>query len=132
METRSAAHPLHALVSRLGDLLSALFRSEVELARAEATAKGWQLALGAGAVIGGSLVALTGVIVLVEGLIAASESWIGIHPALGALMAAIIIMAAAVGLIVAGVRRLRLEGLIPRRTIVSLQRDRRLIEAMRR
>src|SRR3546814_756539 len=124
--------PIQTLFARLGSLLSSLFRSEIELAKAEATEKAWQLAFGAGAIVGGSLIALTGVIVLVEALIAALSAWIGLHPAFGALLATLVIAVAAVCLVVAGIRRLRPSGLVPRRTIASLERDRELIEALRR
>src|SRR3546814_4455274 len=87
MATTPTDPPIQTLFARLGSLLSSLFRSEIELAKAEATEKAWQLAFGAGAIVGGSLIALTGVIVLVEALIAALSVWIGLHPAFGALLA---------------------------------------------
>lgn len=123
---------LGAVFSRLGRLFAALVRNEVDLVKAEASEKAIQLALGAGAVIGGAMVALAGVIVLFEGIVASLRDHVGVHPAFSALAATVLIAVVAGSLVYGAIRRLKPSGLVPRRTIDSLQRDRDLIESLGR
>lgn len=123
---------LSALFGRLGGLFSSLVRSEIDLAKAEAGEKAMQLGLGAGAVIGGAMVSLAGVIVFFEGLVAAMRDFAGIHPAISGVVATILIAAIAGWLVYRGVMRLRPSGLVPRRTMRSLKRDRELVESLGR
>ena len=124
--------PLSAMFAQVGRLITNLMRSELELAKAEAGEKALQLGLGAGAVIGGAMIGLAGVIVLFEAVVDAMRVFVGVHPAFTGLAATVLIAVTAGWLVYAGIQRLRPSGLVPRRTIDSLERDRQLIESLGR
>ena len=111
---------LGGMFARLGQLFTTLIRSEFELAKAEAGQKAVQLGLGAGAVIGGAMISLAGVIVLYEAFVALMREYAGVHPVFSGLGATILIALLAGWLVYSGIRRLKPSGLVPRRTIDSL------------
>lgn len=123
---------LGGMFSRLGSLFTSLIRSELELAKAEAGEKALQLGLGAGAVIGGAMISLAGVIVLFEAFLASMAEFVGIHPVFSGLAATVLIALLAGWLVYGGIRRLKPSGLVPRRTMDNLQRDREMIESLGR
>jgi len=123
---------LGGMFARLGQLFTTLIRSEFELAKAEAGQKAVQLGLGAGAVIGGAMISLAGVIVLYEAFVALMREYAGVHPVFSGLGATILIALLAGWLVYSGIRRLKPSGLVPRRTIDSLQRDREMLDGLRR
>ncbi|MFN4087869.1 MAG: phage holin family protein [Alphaproteobacteria bacterium] len=123
--------PLHALFTQLGQLFAQLMRHELDLAKAEARQKAIQLGLGAGAVIGGAMISVTGVVILFEALVAAMRDFVGVHPAITAILATLLIGAAAGWMVYAAIMRLRPSGLVPRRTLASLERDKALLDRLR-
>lgn len=111
-----------SLVSEALQQLSRLFRSEVALARAELAEKAQQAGRSGAMVAAGGLLAIPSLGMLLIALAA----WLmeaGMRPSLSYLIAAIVGLVIAGGLVWAGINRLKADNLIPRRTLNQLQRD---------
>jgi hypothetical protein len=110
------------LIQQLSEQASRLARQEVELAKAEMSAKGKRLGMGAGAFGGAGLVALFGLGALTAAVIlllsTAVTAW------LGALIVAVVYLA--VGGVLALVGKSKVEGAtppLPERTMASVKQD---------
>jgi hypothetical protein len=113
--------PLSELLSDALNQLSALVRTEIQLARTELTAKAAKAGLGL-AMLGGALAVSIAALVL---LFMAIAEWLDdvIPEGFSLLVSALIAAAVAGGLGWAGLQRLRAGELAPKRTMEQLQRD---------
>ena len=104
------------------DQFSNLIRSEIQLARAEISAKTAQALVGLGLLAGAAVLLIPSLVLLLMALSAFLVE-LGMTPSVGHLLAGILgaLIAGVLGW--AGMNRLRAENLIPSRTIKQLQRD---------
>jgi hypothetical protein len=125
---REDSRSIAELVSDLTEQSSALARKEVELAKAEVTAKGRQLGIGAGAFGAAGVVGLYALGALVAAsilaLATAVDGW------LAALIVALVLAAVAGGMALVGKRRVEAGSPpVPEQAITSTKQD---IEAAKR
>jgi hypothetical protein len=111
-----------ALFAELADETTSLVRKEIELARAELMQNASRIAGGAITLVVGGLVALLGVQALIACAILALALWVA--PWLAALIVGAVILAIGGVMALVGRRRLDLRSLTPRRTLLTLRRDR--------
>jgi uncharacterized membrane protein YqjE len=113
---------LPELFSDALDQFSKLIRNEVQLARAELSAKASEAMTGIGLLVGGAVLLIPALVLLLMALAA----WLvdmGLAPATGDLLAGVLglIVSAILGWV--GMHRLNPSNLTPRRTLEQLQRD---------
>jgi hypothetical protein len=110
------------LISDAVNQLTALVRNEVQLARAEVTAKISMAASGL-AMILGSVAVLIAALVLILMALAAWLVESGLSPSFANLLAGVLGGVIAGGLAWSGISRLKADNLTPRRTLDQLHRD---------
>lgn len=123
-----------SLKELFGDLthsVTTLFRKEIELARAETSEKVSQVALAAGSLAAGSILALAALIVLLQALVIALTE-LGLAPALSALIVGGVVAIVAFGLIYKGMNDLKAKSLAPTRTVESLRQDAHMVKEQAR
>jgi hypothetical protein len=118
---------LKELLSDLTQSVTTLFRTEIELARAETSEKISQAGVAAGAIAGGGILALAALMVLLQALVIALTE-IGLAPALSALMVGGVVAIIAFALIYKGIKDLKASNLAPTRTVEALRRDAHLVK----
>ena len=109
------------LVKQLADQTSTLVRKEIDLAKAEVTQQGKEAGKGIGLLAGGAVVALLGAGTLVAFLVmlldGAIPNW------LAALIVAVVLLAVAAGLALAGRNRLRRATPPAQQTVETVKED---------
>jgi Putative Actinobacterial Holin-X, holin superfamily III len=121
MTMPSDGRPISELLSDALNQLSALIRTEIQLARTEIAGKAVRAAVGL-AMLGGALtVAIGAVVLLLMSLAEQLDNWM--PEALALLLTGIIGAAISGALAWAGLQRMRTDELAPKRTIEQLQRD---------
>lgn len=110
------------LVSDALGQLTALVRSEIQLARTEISDKVGRASIGIGMVAAGAAVAIATLVVLLLAL-AALLAEAGLPIWVAALLSAVVGAGMSAALAWAGVQRLRADALMPRRTMEQLHRD---------
>ena len=119
---RSEDASISELIQQLSEQTSRLARQEVELAKAEMTIKGKRLGIGAGAFGGAGLVALFGLGALTAAAILLLAT--AMSPWLAALIVAVVYLAVAGGLALAG--KSKVESAtppVPERAVASVKQD---------
>lgn len=109
-----------------GDLsrqVSALFRNEVRLARAELSERMGAAGGAVAMLAAGAVLALAALIVLLFALVTWLVEAFEVSPALAALIVGVVVALAAYGLVRVGLSRLKARNLAPRRTVEQLSRD---------
>jgi uncharacterized protein YacL len=113
--------PIGDLVKQLADQTSTLVRKEIDLAKAEVTQQGKEAGKGVGLLVGGAVVALLGAGTLVAFLVmlldGAIPNW------LAALIVAVVLLALAAGLALAGRNRLRRATPPAQQTVETVKED---------
>ena len=121
MTMPSDSRPISELLSDALNQLSALIRTEIQLARTEIAGKAARAALGL-AMLGGAMAVAIAALVLL--LMSLAEQLDNVMPkGLALLIAGLIGAAISGGLAWVGLQRMRAEELAPKRTIEQLQRD---------
>ncbi len=110
------------LVSDALNLVTALFRSEIQLAKAEVAQKAKTAAMGLGLVAGGGILSVA-TLVMVLFTVAALLADAGLSTGVATLIATLLGAAATSGLIWAGLQRLKGEALVPERIMRQIRRD---------
>lgn len=119
-------HTISGLAGGLASDVQDLVRGEMALARAEFDHKLHALLGSAISLVGGALVAFSGLVVLLEGGAAVLTKWM---PAWAALLIVGVVIVAVGGLIArAGLAKLSLRNLTPERTAANLQQDGRILK----
>ncbi|MDA8166122.1 MAG: phage holin family protein [Desulfobacteraceae bacterium] len=114
------------LFSDLTTELSTLFRQEVALARTEISEDVSKVAIGAVSMGAGAIVAFVGLLALVEAAILGLAN--AVPPWLSALIVGIAVTGIGMVLLLMGRSRMLMAELMPRRTVDSLQEDKRLAQ----
>jgi drug/metabolite transporter (DMT)-like permease len=122
---------LKELLADLTHSVTALFRKEIELARAEISEKLSQAGVAAGAVAAGAILALAALIVLLQALVIALSE-VGVAPALSALIVGGVVAIIAFALIYKGMNDLKASNLAPTRTVEALRRDAHMVKEQAR
>ena len=121
--TRPVDHRSNAeLVSDALNLVTALFRSEIQLAKAEVAQKAKTAAMGLGLVAGGAVFAIA-TLVMVLFTVAALLADAGLSDGVASLIATLLGAAVTGGLVWAGLQRLKGEALMPERIMRQVRRD---------
>jgi drug/metabolite transporter (DMT)-like permease len=121
MTMPSDSRPISELLSDALNQLSALIRTEIQLARTEIAGKAARAALGL-AMLGGALaVSIGAVVLLLMSLAEQFDNWM--PEGLALLLAGLIGAAISGALAWTGLQRMRADELAPKRTIEQLQRD---------
>ena len=121
MTMPSDSRPISELLSDALNQLSALIRTEIQLARTEIAGKAARAALGL-AMLGGALaVSIGAVVLLLMSLAEQFDNWM--PDGLALLLAGLIGAAISGALAWTGLQRMRADELAPKRTIEQLQRD---------
>jgi hypothetical protein len=110
------------LLSDAVNQLTALMRNEVQLARAEVSAKISMAAVGLAMILGSVAIVIAALVLILMALAA----WLvegGLSPSLANLLAGVLGGVIAAGLAWSGVSRLKPRNLTPRRTLDQLHRD---------
>jgi Putative Actinobacterial Holin-X, holin superfamily III len=118
---------LKELLSELRQSVTTLFRTEIELARAETSEKISQAGVSAVAIAGGGILSLAALIVLLQALVIALTE-LGLSPALSALIVSGVVAIIACALIYKGLNDLKASNLAPIRTVEALRRDAHLVK----
>ncbi len=109
-----------------GDLsrqVSALFRNEVRLARAELSERMGAAGGAVAMLAAGAVLAVAALIVLLFALVTWLVEAFEVSPALAALIVGVVVALVAYGLVRVGLSRLKARNLAPRRTVEQLSRD---------
>ena len=101
---------------------SILFRSEIQLARAEISGNVASAGIGVGLMAAAGMV-MTAALVLLLVALAAFLVEEGIDPPVADLLAGVIGLIVSGGMLLLGKRRLRADAIVPRKTIDQLNRD---------
>jgi uncharacterized membrane protein YqjE len=116
---------VRSIPERVGDAfeqLSELVRSEIRLARAEVSEKAGQAAVGMGLLFGGLMVLLPALVLLLIAL-AIFLIDLGLSPIAAHVLSGCLAAVASMGLILAGLSRLKPSSLSPDVTIRQVQKD---------
>jgi hypothetical protein len=110
------------LISTGLEQLSALFRSEIQLAKAEMAKKATNAGMAIGLLVGGVAFAMATLVMLLT-TIAMFLVQAGLGAGIAFLLATIIGAAVAAILVSAGIKKLKSETLVPERTVHQIQMD---------
>jgi drug/metabolite transporter (DMT)-like permease len=116
---------MRSVTELLGDLasqVSALFRKEIQLARAEVGEKIGEAGSSVGFLAAGGIMALAALIVLLFALVAGLVE-MGLEAWLAGLIVGVVVALAGYALLRTGLSRLKASNLTPRRTAEQLSRD---------
>lgn len=103
--------------------LSSLLRREVRLARTEVSEKIASVGVGLGLMMGGTGLAVAGLVILLEAGVAGMVNQAGFKPWQAALIVGVAALIVAAILAAIGLSRLKAENLAPRKTVEQFQRD---------
>lgn len=110
------------LISDVMNHVSNLVRKEIDLARAELSENINRAAIAIGLLVGAIVVALVALHVLAAALVAGIAD-LGLDPGWAALIVGVALSAAALGMVLKGVRDLKMTSLAPSRTMKNMRRD---------
>jgi hypothetical protein len=116
---RSATEVIGEVITQLTTLL----RKEVQLARTEMSENMSRLAMGLGLIIGGAVLLIPALVILLQAGVAALVQAYGLAAYWSALIIGGGVLLLGVILLLIGINRLKVENLIPSKTIHQLQRD---------
>jgi uncharacterized membrane protein YqgA involved in biofilm formation len=100
-----------------------LVRKEVQLARAEMSENMSRLAMGLGLIVGGAVLLIPALVILFQAGVAALVEAYGVASYWAALIVGGVVLLLGIILLLIGINRLKVENLIPSKTIHQLQRD---------
>jgi hypothetical protein len=122
MPYRAHEHSVPEIVMDLLSQFPTLVRQESRLARVEISQKITQVGLGIGLVVGGAVLLIPALVVLLEAGVAALER-AGFEPAVAALIAGGAALLIGIVLVLIGINRMKIENLVPDKTIHQIQQD---------
>lgn len=121
-----ATIPNRGVPDIIADLMkefSSLLRREVRLARTEVSEKIASVGVGLGLMMGGTGLAVAGLVILLEAGVAGMVNQAGFKPWQAALIVGVAALIVAAILAAIGLSRLKAENLAPRKTVEQFQRD---------
>ena len=116
-----SGRPVAALLTDLAGETSTLVRQEIALFKAELSEKLTRMGVGAGALAAGGVIAFSGWLALLAAAILGLSH--AVAPWLSALIIGVVVIALGAGLALFGKSRLKVNALVPRRTLNSLRED---------
>jgi uncharacterized membrane protein YqjE len=119
------ANPNRSIADVLRDViaqLTTLLRKETELARVELSENVSRAAIGLGLIVGGAVLLIPALVILLQAAVAALEQN-GMRAAEATAIVGVCALVLGFILVAIGISRLRVQSLIPNKTIQQLQRD---------
>ena len=116
-----SGRPVAALLTDLAGETSTLVRQEIALFKAELSEKLTRMGVGAGALAAAGVIAFSGWLALLAAAILGLSH--AVAPWLSALIIGVVVIALGAGLALFGKSRLKVNALVPRRTLNSLRED---------
>jgi hypothetical protein len=112
-----------AIIGDLFSQLSLLLRKEAQLARAEVSENMSTLARGLGLVVGGAVLLMPALVILLQAAVAALTDGYGLSSYWSALIVGGVVLILGIILLLVGFSRMKLENIMPNKTVNQLQRD---------
>jgi hypothetical protein len=103
--------------------LTLLVRNEGRLARVEISENVTKVAAGLGLVVGGAVLLIPALVILLQALVTVMVQQLNMTPPLAALIAGGIVLVVGLILLLVGIGRIKLDTLMPDRTIHQIQQD---------
>lgn len=128
MDPNKEERSLPTLLSDLTHETTTLVRQEIDLAKAEISAKVSQVGNGLASIIVGGGVAVAGFLILLQAAAAALSEFAGLDPWLSFLIVGLVVLIIGLIMLQAGKSKLKASHLAPRTTAESLRRDRDLVK----
>jgi hypothetical protein len=110
----------------IGDLfsqLATLLRKETQLARAEMSENMLSIGRGLGLIVGGAAFLIPALVILLEAGVAALTDRYGMASYWSALLVGGAVLIVGIALLLIGISRLKIENIVPSKTVHQLQRD---------
>ncbi len=123
MATSYRPRPVSEIVSDLYLQTTTLVRKEVQLARAETSENIATVGRALGMVVGGAILLIPALVILLQAGVAALVERNGLSTALSALIVGGVVLILGLILLLIGISRLKVDTMIPSRTVNQLQRD---------
>jgi uncharacterized membrane protein YqjE len=111
------------IVSDLFLQTTTLVRKEVQLARAEMSENVTTVGRGLGMIVGGAVLLIPGLVILLQAAVSVLVEQYGMTTALSALIVGGVVLVLGLILLLIGVNRMKIETIMPNRTVHQLQRD---------
>ena len=116
------------LLTDLYTELTGLFRKEIALVKTEMSEKVGQLAGGVAYAVAGGVLALVGVIFLLQALVYGIAYLFGIPEEIATLIVGLLVTGAGAFLVLSGVRAMKLDSLAPNRALRQVRKDAQVIK----
>jgi hypothetical protein len=111
------------IISDLFSQLTTLLRKEAHLARAEMSENMVSVARGLGLIVGGAVLLIPALVILLEAAVAGLTQGYGMASYWSALLIGGGVLILGVILLLVGISRLKIENIMPSKTVHQLQRD---------
>ncbi len=111
------------IISDLFSQLTVLLRKEAELARAEVSENMVSIGRGLGLIVGGAVLLIPALVILLQAGVAALAERYGMASYWSALLVGGVALIIGIILLLVGVSRLKVENIMPSKTVHQLQRD---------
>jgi len=123
MAVPDAQRSVPEIISDLLSQFTALLRTEAQLARAEMSENIAGIGRGFGLTMAGAVLLIPALVILLQAAVAALIDAYHLAPAWSALIVGGVVLIIGVILLLAGISRLKLENIMPNKTVHQLQRD---------
>jgi uncharacterized membrane protein YqgA involved in biofilm formation len=111
------------IISDLFSQLTTLLRKEAQLARAEMSENMVSAARGLGLIVGGAMLLIPALVILLQAAVAGLTDGYGVASYWSALLIGGGVLILGIILLLVGVSRLRIENIMPSKTVHQIQRD---------
>ncbi|WP_407180336.1 phage holin family protein [Bradyrhizobium sp. STM 3562] len=123
MAAPNSQRPVPEIISDLFTQLATLLRKETQLARAEVSDNMAGIGRGLGLLIGGAVLLIPALVILLQAAVAALAQGYGLAPYWSALIIGGGVLILGIILLLIGASRLKIENLVPNRTVHQLRQD---------
>ena len=111
------------IISDLFSQLTALLRKETHLARAEMSENIVSLGRGLGLIVGGAVLLIPALVILLQAAVVGLTEGYGVASYWSALLVGGAVLILGIILLLVGISRLKIENIMPSKTVHQLQRD---------
>jgi hypothetical protein len=111
------------IISDLFSQLTLLLRKEAQLARAEVSDNMASIGRGLGLIVGGAVLLIPALVILLQAGVAALTERYGMANYWSALLVGGVVLILGIILLLVGISRLKIENIMPSKTVHQLQRD---------
>lgn len=119
----SNQRPVPEIISDLFVQFATLLRKETQLARAEISENVASVGRGLGQIVGGAVLLIPALVILLQAAVAALNENAHLAPYWSALIVGGAVLILGIILLLVGMRRLKVENLVPNRTVQQLRQD---------